>query len=74
MNKMLSFIKQEALEKAREIWVKADKEFAIGKDKLEKQEKKQSRLSTPRLSMKRNTKDLRLPRRSPNPHSPPNPD
>ncbi|RDX54565.1 ATPase V1/A1 complex subunit E [Polyporus arcularius HHB13444] len=38
MNKMLAFIKQEALEKAREIKVKADEEFAIEKAKLVKQE------------------------------------
>ncbi|KAF9582573.1 V-ATPase V1 sector subunit E [Lunasporangiospora selenospora] len=34
MNKMISFIKQEALEKAREIKVKADEEFNIEKAKL----------------------------------------
>ncbi|KAG1810653.1 uncharacterized protein BJ212DRAFT_1377940 [Suillus subaureus] len=38
MNKMVTFIKQEALEKAREIKVKADEEFAIEKAKLVKQE------------------------------------
>ncbi|KAJ3542228.1 hypothetical protein NM688_g5996 [Phlebia brevispora] len=38
MNKMVAFIKQEALEKAREIQVKADEEFAIEKAKLVKQE------------------------------------
>ncbi|KZV96214.1 putative vacuolar ATP synthase subunit E [Exidia glandulosa HHB12029] len=38
MNKMVTFIKQEALEKAREIRVKADEEFAIEKAKLVKQE------------------------------------
>ncbi|KAI0300092.1 ATPase V1/A1 complex subunit E [Multifurca ochricompacta] len=38
MNKMVAFIKQEALEKAREIKVKADEEFAIDKAKLVKQE------------------------------------
>ncbi|KAG6878476.1 hypothetical protein C0993_006318 [Termitomyces sp. T159_Od127] len=38
MNKMVAFIKQEALEKAREIRVKADEEFAIEKAKLVKQE------------------------------------
>ncbi|KAG6828444.1 hypothetical protein H0H92_007972 [Tricholoma furcatifolium] len=38
MNKMVLFIKQEALEKAREIRVKADEEFAIEKAKLVKQE------------------------------------
>ncbi|KAG6843082.1 V-ATPase V1 sector subunit E [Tephrocybe sp. NHM501043] len=38
MNKMVLFIKQEALEKAREIQVKADEEFAIEKAKLVKQE------------------------------------
>jgi hypothetical protein len=31
MNKMVAFIKQEAREKAREIRVKADEEFAIEK-------------------------------------------
>jgi V-type H+-transporting ATPase subunit E len=34
MNKMVAFIKQEALEKAREIKVKADEEFNIEKAKL----------------------------------------
>ncbi|KAF9234331.1 ATPase V1 A1 complex subunit E [Melanogaster broomeanus] len=38
MNKMVAFIKQEALEKAREIKVKADEEFAIEKAKFVKQE------------------------------------
>ncbi|KAI0646355.1 ATPase V1/A1 complex subunit E [Trametes meyenii] len=38
MNKMVAFIKQEALEKAREIKVKADEEFSIEKAKLVKQE------------------------------------
>jgi len=38
MNKMVAFIKQEALEKAREIRVKADEEFAIEKAKLVKSE------------------------------------
>ncbi|KAF9042886.1 ATPase V1/A1 complex subunit E [Panaeolus papilionaceus] len=38
MNKMVAFIKQEALEKAREIRVKADAEFAIEKARLVKQE------------------------------------
>ncbi|KAK0225402.1 ATPase, V1/A1 complex, subunit E [Armillaria fumosa] len=38
MNKMVAFIKQEALEKAREIRIKADEEFAIEKAKLVKQE------------------------------------
>ncbi|KAI0055974.1 ATPase V1/A1 complex subunit E [Artomyces pyxidatus] len=38
MNKMVAFIKQEAFEKAREIKVKADEEFAIEKAKLVKQE------------------------------------
>ncbi|TFK65987.1 ATPase V1/A1 complex subunit E [Pluteus cervinus] len=38
MGKMVAFIKQEALEKAREIKVKADEEFAIEKAKLVKQE------------------------------------
>ncbi|UZJ54275.1 hypothetical protein CBS101457_003595 [Exobasidium rhododendri] len=34
MKKMVSFIKQEAMEKAREIQVKADEEFAIEKAKI----------------------------------------
>lgn len=34
MKKMVSFIKQEAMEKAREIQVKADEEFAIEKVSL----------------------------------------
>ncbi|KAF9472458.1 ATPase V1/A1 complex subunit E [Pholiota conissans] len=38
MNKMVAFIKQEALEKAREIKIKADEEFAIEKARLVKQE------------------------------------
>ncbi|KAH7869807.1 ATPase, V1/A1 complex, subunit E [Lentinula edodes] len=38
LNKMVAFIKQEALEKAREIKVKANEEFAIEKAKLVKQE------------------------------------
>ncbi|KAI0079140.1 ATPase V1/A1 complex subunit E [Panus rudis PR-1116 ss-1] len=38
MNKMVAFIKQEALEKARELKVKAEEEFAIEKAKLVKQE------------------------------------
>ncbi|EPQ51573.1 ATPase, V1/A1 complex, subunit E [Gloeophyllum trabeum ATCC 11539] len=38
MNKMVAFIKQEAMEKACEIRVKADEEFAIEKAKLVKQE------------------------------------
>lgn len=38
MNKMVAFIKQEAHEKAREIKIKADEEFAIEKAKLVKQE------------------------------------
>ncbi|KZT25601.1 ATPase V1/A1 complex subunit E [Neolentinus lepideus HHB14362 ss-1] len=38
MSKMVAFIKQEAMEKAREIRVKADEEFAIEKAKLVKQE------------------------------------
>ncbi|KAG7439591.1 ATPase V1/A1 complex subunit E [Guyanagaster necrorhizus] len=38
LNKMVAFIKQEALEKAREIKIKADEEFAIEKAKLVKQE------------------------------------
>ena len=35
---MTAFIKQEALEKAREIQLKADEEFAIEKSKLVRQE------------------------------------
>jgi V-type H+-transporting ATPase subunit E len=35
---MTAFIKQEALEKAREIEIKADEEFAIEKSKLVRQE------------------------------------
>lgn len=35
---MVAFIKQEALEKAREIQIKADEEFAIEKSKLVRQE------------------------------------
>ncbi|KAI8911621.1 ATPase, V1/A1 complex, subunit E [Gorgonomyces haynaldii] len=38
MNKMVAFIKQEALEKAREIKIKADEEFNIEKGKLVRQE------------------------------------
>ncbi|KAK9895111.1 ATPase, V1/A1 complex, subunit E [Cystobasidium minutum MCA 4210] len=38
MKKMVAFIKQEALEKAREIKVKADEEFAIEKAKIVRQE------------------------------------
>ncbi|KAG8985012.1 V-ATPase V1 sector subunit E [Tulasnella sp. JGI-2019a] len=38
MNKMISFIKQEAYEKARELKVKADEEFAIEKAKIVRQE------------------------------------
>ncbi|KAJ1837126.1 V-ATPase V1 sector subunit E [Coemansia sp. RSA 2703] len=38
MNKMVAFIRQEALEKAREIKVKADEEFNIEKAKLVRQE------------------------------------
>ncbi|CAG8599743.1 14010_t:CDS:2 [Acaulospora colombiana] len=38
MNKMVAFIKQEAIEKAREIQVKADEEFNIEKTKLVRQE------------------------------------
>jgi len=38
MNKMISFIKQEAYEKAREVKVKADEEFAIEKAKIVRQE------------------------------------
>ncbi|KAG9049933.1 V-ATPase V1 sector subunit E [Tulasnella sp. UAMH 9824] len=38
MNKMIAFIKQEAHEKAREIKVKADEEFAIEKARIVRQE------------------------------------
>ncbi|KAI9016956.1 putative vacuolar ATP synthase subunit E [Gaertneriomyces semiglobifer] len=38
MNKMVSFIKQEALEKAREIKIKADEEFNIEKAKIVRHE------------------------------------
>ncbi|KAF8477574.1 vacuolar ATP synthase subunit E [Kalaharituber pfeilii] len=38
LKKMVAFIKQEALEKAREIHIKADEEFAIEKSKLVRQE------------------------------------
>ncbi|KAJ1025011.1 hypothetical protein NDA18_004297 [Ustilago nuda] len=38
MKKMVAFIKQEALEKAREIQIKADEEFAIEKAKIVRQE------------------------------------
>lgn len=38
LKKMVAFIKQEALEKAREIEIKADEEFAIEKSKLVRQE------------------------------------
>ncbi|KAI1929786.1 V-ATPase V1 sector subunit E [Ophidiomyces ophidiicola] len=38
LRKMTAFIKQEALEKAREIRIKADEEFAIEKSKLVRQE------------------------------------
>lgn len=38
MNKMVAFIRQEAMEKAREIKVKADEEFAIEKAKIVRQE------------------------------------
>ncbi|KAI8590159.1 ATPase, V1/A1 complex, subunit E [Geranomyces variabilis] len=38
MNKMVAFIKQEALEKARELKVKADEEFNIEKAKIVRQE------------------------------------
>ncbi|KAJ2355763.1 V-ATPase V1 sector subunit E [Coemansia erecta] len=38
MNKMVAFIRQEAMEKAREIKVKADEEFNIEKAKLVRQE------------------------------------
>lgn len=38
LRKMTAFIRQEALEKAREIHLKADQEFAIEKSKLVRQE------------------------------------
>jgi V-type H+-transporting ATPase subunit E len=38
LKKMTAFIKQEALEKAREIQIKADEEFAIEKSKLVRSE------------------------------------
>ncbi|BFZ58584.1 V-ATPase V1 sector subunit E [Savitreella phatthalungensis] len=38
MRKMVAFIKQEALEKSKEIHIKADEEFAIEKAKLVRQE------------------------------------
>lgn len=38
LKKMTAFIKQEAMEKAREIHLKADEEFAIEKSKLVRQE------------------------------------
>lgn len=38
LKKMTAFIKQEAMEKAREIQLKADEEFAIEKSKLVRQE------------------------------------
>lgn len=38
LRKMTAFIRQEALEKAREIHLKADEEFAIEKSKLVRQE------------------------------------
>ncbi|TGZ85570.1 ATPase, V1/A1 complex, subunit E [Ascodesmis nigricans] len=38
LKKMVAFIKQEAIEKAREIEIKADEEFAIEKSKLVRQE------------------------------------
>lgn len=38
LKKMTAFIKQEALEKAKEIEIKADEEFAIEKSKLVRQE------------------------------------
>ena len=38
LKKMTAFIRQEALEKAREIEIKADEEFAIEKSKLVRQE------------------------------------
>jgi V-type H+-transporting ATPase subunit E len=39
LKKMTAFIRQEALEKAREIQLKADEEFAIEKSKLVREEK-----------------------------------
>ena len=38
LRKMTAFIRQEALEKAREIHLKADEEFSIEKSKLVRQE------------------------------------
>ncbi|KAH8915436.1 ATPase V1 A1 complex subunit E [Atractiella rhizophila] len=38
MTKMVAFIKQEAMEKAREVKVKADEEFSIEKGKIVRQE------------------------------------
>lgn len=38
LKKMTAFIKQEAMEKAREIQIKADEEFSIEKSKLVRQE------------------------------------
>ncbi|KAL9628516.1 MAG: hypothetical protein Q9164_007244, partial [Protoblastenia rupestris] len=38
LKKMTAFIRQEALEKAKEIQIKADEEFAIEKSKLVRQE------------------------------------
>ena len=38
LKKMVAFIRQEAVEKAREIQVKADEEFAIEKAKFVRQE------------------------------------
>ncbi|KAL8684706.1 MAG: hypothetical protein Q9224_006177, partial [Gallowayella concinna] len=38
LKKMTAFIRQEALEKAKEIHIKADEEFAIEKSKLVRQE------------------------------------
>ncbi|CRK27987.1 hypothetical protein BN1723_014064 [Verticillium longisporum] len=38
LRKMTAFIKQEAMEKAREIEIKANEEFAIEKSKLVRQE------------------------------------
>lgn len=38
LKKMVAFIRQEAVEKAREIQVKADEEFAIEKAKIVRQE------------------------------------
>ena len=38
LKKMVAFIRQEAVEKAREMQVKADEEFAIEKAKIVRQE------------------------------------